>query len=309
MYYVHHVEEYKALTPRPARRTVSIGYIGQPPPDTSATQIHDSTIPLSATDAIDSMSPVSAARLRSSSGYFPTMPPFTKQSSTTEVTPAPIMPETTQSTSTSPQFDQPQSPASAQPGHLITPTRSNSTRISPVAAVIAATPHPRSSHQPVPSRPSPPSFGPSSLARPTSVASSASSHTKGPTVAAAASKAAPAMAITSAGDGTDSPSLPELQRRVLRKASSNSLSPAHEDLFRPSPLSEVSEPADLATSTLSNEADGSNLRPALLEAGGGQGSRRLSIAKKRITRGWGTGVEGKPTAVDMLRRFDGGGGA
>lgn len=303
------MEEYNPSTARP-RRSVSTSYNGHPPPETTNNQMFSSSQPPPTTNGLETaMSPVTPARPCTSIGYFPTMSTLTDRAAPDEPQ---VETASTQSKSPSPLPEQAASPPQTQPEALSspTPTSLDPLKLSPAATSTppGAPVDPRISQQRVPSRPSPPTFALSSLDRPTSVASSASSHLRAPSGTATASKTAPTMAVT---DGTGSPDLlPELQRRVFRKASSNSLSPAHEDLFHPSPLSEVSQPINSGSDLpLPANIDGSTSGLAALGTGpAGRLIRGFSIGKKRRSSGVNPGIDGKPTALDMLRRFDGGGG-
>lgn len=298
-YYVHYVEDYNAPSVRPPRRAVSTSYNGLPPPPPE-TPISSAQPPSTAGGIETILSPRTPAPLRIASGYFPVM--------TNGVSPSPIQPQATQSTSPSP--EQAPTPPEPRPADLSPPPPPlDPTRLSSSATPRPASLNPRSTHHRISSRPSPPSFGPASIARPISVASSASSHLRAPSGAGPASKTAPTMAVSTSSDGPDSPGLPELQNRVLRKASSNSLSPAHEDLFRPSPLSEVSPPRETKNglSPPGKPDSGSSGFTALGTGSAGRLMRGFSIGKKRRTSGVGAVADGKPSALDILRRFEGGG--
>lgn len=306
---MHHVEEYNPTSVRPVRRSGSTSYNGQATLETSANHMLVSAQTPSNLDAVDvTTSPITGARVRSSTSYFPAVSTLTSHIPSQEVSQPPIETEHAQSNSVSPGPEQVESPSPPQPEQRPASPPPDPTKLSPPITLFAAPPHPRASHQRVNSRPSPPPFGGFSLGRPTSIASSASSHTRGPPGSSPASKTSPAMALTTSGDGSDSKYLPELQRRVPRKASSHSLSPAHDDLFRPSPLSEVSPPIEAANDSGVIKAKGAASGFAAIGSGpAGRLIRGFSITKKRTTSGAGVGPDGKPTALDMLRRFDGGG--
>lgn len=116
-------------------------------------------------------------------------------------------------------------------------------------------------------------FAPSSLGRPSSIASSASSHPRGLAIPAPSGKAAPAAPVATSGDSSGTGSLSD--RRVSKKSSAASLKKS-DDLFKPSPLG--SEANNGNTGFLSG----------------------LSLTRKRHSS------VTAPTALDILKRFEGG---
>ena len=305
-YYIHHVEEYNSVHVRPPRRSVSASYNGQPLPSASA--VLSSTHPqLPANKTIDNpVLPMTSARPRSSSaGYSPIVATLTDLISP-EDTQRESLPITVDSSAFEPSTSLPQAQIDVKPALSPTFAPPDDVKLSPRTAGIPVPMHIR---QRLPSRPSPPSFAPSSLGRPNSVASSASSHFGVPVSAVTPSKSTPTMAVTKSGDSIESPGLLEVQRRVLRKISSNSLSPAREDLFRASMSREVPPTMDTYNSAVSlDQVDGKGSGFAALGTGSaGRLIRGFSIGKKRTTSGLSLGMDGKPTAMDMLRRFEGAG--
>ncbi|WOO77837.1 Autophagy-related protein 11 [Vanrija pseudolonga] len=129
-------------------------------------------------------------------------------------------------------------------------------------------------------------FAPSSAGRPSSVASSTSSHPRGLPIPAGSAKGSPAAAITTSADGSPSPSsfgeTGPTQRRVAKKTSVASLKTKSDDLFKPSPL-------------------GSN-DPVGTSSSGFLSGLSLSRNKRQS-------ISAAPsTALDLLKKLDGAGG-
>ncbi|WWD21963.1 hypothetical protein CI109_106451 [Kwoniella shandongensis] len=383
-YYTHHVEEYNPTSIRSPRRSTSSYAGHSAERDMTVSQMMASTsrsVGLEQTPGVDSVGIASPPRVqapgqgrpRSQSGYFPPMSSMTEngrqeQSTSTSDSPDPEEfagpPETPRPAIAI--FDKVQQ---TEPDDEETSTSQESTippPSSPAASGAPLSPTPAPA-QPIPPRvishtrmssktsiaASPPSREPSltpghafasSLVRPSSVASSASSYPKGLGLPGSKAAPAPAMAVTtsSGGGGTGEEDGGQLPKRILRKTSSImsfSQSPdggegaSTSGGTKSSPLASTgigpegsgmlprstTEGHEIASTTSATPNDSAGSFATLGTGTAGKLIRGFSIGRRRPSSGAatitpGTGGAGagagtgeKPSAMDMLRRFENGG--
>ncbi|WRT65097.1 uncharacterized protein IL334_002039 [Kwoniella shivajii] len=352
-YYTHHVEEYNPHTVRLPRRSTSASV--NPEKDASISQMLSSThrvpgpssgIPELTSDA-DILSPSKTPRpdrIRSSSGYFPPMSSLQKED--TSDSPEPITENEGEQDNLANKVEQDPIPTQQEYTSSISyDQRSggnlpNAPTPSPSAAppTSSAQPIPRKTHSRLPSRgntpSSPPSrdkIPPSSIVRPSSVASSSnSSYPKVLTIGHQGGKSTLSPAITTSNE--DSPS-PEdnlnFQKTIRRKESNSALSVSFSpppDNMKPSPLSlgegsrrgsKVSSPPPIDEQTTNNAGAGGFSALGTTSASKlirGFTIGRKSSANQQENQGESppkgverpSGKERKPSAMDMLKRFDSG---
>lgn len=312
-YYSHHVEEWMPTAPRQPRRSQSA--------NASATQNNNAES--------NTISPISM-RARAQSSFLPQYPKPDDDSSAPPPSPParlspPHAPTPTRTspvprmTSASPIPEASDSSEARNGSPAPNPVSTRSPPPQPLRAIHAQSPPPppssptspmnvrvnpptaatRSHRSSLASTSSPPPrdgvpFTPNSFGRPSSVASSTSSHPRGlpiPT-GTGGTKGAPAAPVATSVEGSPShpsSSFGESGQRITRQGSVGSLKAKAAkteggDLFKPSPLRETENASGSASGFLSG----------------------LSLTRKRNSV---SSTVASPTALDMLKRIDGGSGS
>ncbi|TXT13490.1 hypothetical protein VHUM_00857 [Vanrija humicola] len=313
-YYSHRVEEWTPNQPRLPRRAVSASvavesnrsgdpitpvstrirsessYIPQITPKTGESEQQQPSVlsPLEmAPSSPHASQPTSPTPLHQT----PTFPrkPSPQPRITASVSPMPIRFSDVGTVSNKPTLAKLTSPIAKSPP----PPQSSPTSPINLANVAAAK---RSHRASLTSTASPPTreggFAPSSAGRPSSVASSTSSHPRGLPIPAGSAKGSPAAAITTSADGSPSPSsfgeTGPTQRRVSKKSSVASLKTKADDLFKPSPLGSNDPVGTSSSGFLSGLSLSRNKRPSVSATP----SAALDLLKRLDGAGSGSGASG-----------------